>query len=367
MSEANRCPSCGAPLPLPSEPSPAGTPLPPLSDLAGQSEPGQVSPEQPLPDVPLVPLLASGSQDDSFIAPHSGRAPVAVAPARSASSANFPALNIDALHSHGPRLSPYSKAAHESSASDEGEEFEPEERRTSLLNVVLISYASALTLALAWTLWKDRARVKADAVDSPPTAVVPDSARQSDLSRKVEPPEPILDEHFATIGRPIRVGSLEITPVDVRRQDVTLQRSNPYATPATRPGGKKALFLLLKLRNTTNDTAFAPLDQAYLRERGKQIVDTFIETADGGRIYPFPLAIESEWSIVGQDFSELRPGESRTVAIVSSPDAPPDTAGPFTWRVRLRTGIGRTDVIGVRWPESAAGEPQPSKSDRGVI
>ena len=98
---------------------------------------------------------------------------------------------------------------------------------------------------------------------------------------------------------------------------------------------------------------FAPLDQAYLRERGEGIVDTFVRTSTDERVYPFPLAVDSEWSIVGQDFTELRPGESRVVAIVTAADAPPDSAGPFTWRIRLRTDIGRTDVIGLRWPDPA--------------
>ncbi len=180
--------------------------------------------------------------------------------------------------------------------------------------------------------------------------MAPEPARQAGLSRKVEPPEPIVGEHLATMGQPLKVGDLEITPIEVRRQSVMLQRSTTFAKDDRKVGGKGALVLRLKLKNTSSDAVFSPLDQAYLRERGKEMVDTFIETESGDRIYPYPLAIESEWSIVDQDFRELRPGESRVVAIASAPDAPPDSSGPFTWRVRLRTGIDRTDLIGVRWP-----------------
>ena len=140
---------------------------------------------------------------------------------------------------------------------------------------------------------------------------------------------------------------------------MALERSNVYARPERKAGGKKALILRLKLKNLSDDTVFAPLDQAYLRERGKQVVDTFIQAAGDDRIYPYPLAMESEWSIVGQDFTELRPGESRVVTIASTPDAPPDSNGPFTWRIRIRTGINRTNIIGNRLPDKIAVTPSP--------
>ena len=68
----------------------------------------------------------------------------------------------------------------------------------------------------------------------------------------------------------------------------------------------------------------------------------------GRRIELFPLAVESEWSIVGQDFRELGPGESMEALIVSAPDALGLKEEEMTWRVRLRTGINETDVLGVR-------------------
>ena len=61
----------------------------------------------------------------------------------------------------------------------------------------------------------------------------------------------------------------------------------------------------------------------------------------------FPLAVESEWMIVGQEFRELGPGESMEGIIVSAPDARGLIEEEMTWRVRLRTGINETDVLGV--------------------
>ncbi len=343
--EARPCPYCGAPLPAGFEVDQFGE--------GRSSEPAAVKDAEP--EVPAVPLIAPGSQDDDFLGPsglHQDPDSIQpdpilgafVTPASRSGTSLSTVINLDARPSKTHR-------------ADEFEDDEPEARRASWPLVILASYASAMTLAFGWAWIKSRPRpeVAVEASPAPPAPARIDSARQQGLSKQVEPPEPILGENFAAIGKTLRVGSLEITPEDVKREGVTLQRSNPFARPDPKDGGKRALVLRLRLRNVTDDAAFSPLDQLYLRERGDRVVDTFVETGRNERIYPYPLAVDSEWSVVGQDFTELRPRESRVVAIVTAPEAPGDEAGPFNWRVRLRTGIGRTDVIGLRW------EPKPSK------
>jgi hypothetical protein len=66
----------------------------------------------------------------------------------------------------------------------------------------------------------------------------------------------------------------------------------------------------------------------------------------------FPLAIVSEWSIVGQEFRELRPGESYETLVVSAPDALDRLAPEMTWRIRLRTDINQTELIGIQFEEN---------------
>ena len=357
MPESRTCPHCGASMPNKAKPRAEGpsTGLPP-EEL----------------DRPSVPLLAPGSHDDhNFFGLSSGSGTAILeaepdpllgpfvtptsSPSASAvlggvrlgrSGEAFPAIDLGP----GSRSTP-PRATPGNSASRSEDDFEPEGRRSSWVVLLLASYASALTLGLGWTLWKTRTREKPVPVASAEAAPPVESARQIGLSRKVAPPEPILGEHFAAMGKSLRLGDLEITPVEVKRLDVVLRRSGSFAGSGQKAGGKGALSLRLRLKNHSKDAVFAPLDQAYLRERGPEIVDTFVETAQGDRVYPFPLAVDSEWSIVGQDFAEMKPGESRTVAVVTAPDAPPDSSGPFTWRVRFRTGINRTDVVGLRWPE----------------
>src|SRR5262249_24130056 len=104
-----------------------------------------------------------------------------------------------------------------------------------------------------------------------------------------------------------------------------------------------------KLRNLSSDTIFAPLDEAFLRERAPEIRDSLIRTGPNQSIEMYPLAVESEWAIVDQEIRALKPGETLETLIVSAPDALSRTAPEMTWLIRLRTGINRTDVLAVRF------------------
>jgi hypothetical protein len=371
MSAENVCPHCGASLPNHEHSAPAEGPTHVDDPIRDER------------DAPPVELLASGSNDEEFTAnPFDSRSlaaqpdPIlgtfvtpASSPSREASAAvadrpsrphpdrrgasdpapSFPSLN---LGGGSKRVEPADRR------DDEFDE-EPPGARNSWGSILLISYASAITLALGWVLWRSPPAVKEVPSQASTTESLPTGGRQAGLSRKVGLPEPIVAEHLVALKKPLQVGFLEVTPLEVRREKVTLQRTNLISGKVDRrDGGKNALVLRMKLRNTSDDSVFAPLDQAFLREREKELLDSYLETGAGERVYPFPLAVESEWSIVGQEFGELRPGESRVVAIVSAPEAPGDDAGPFTWRVRLRSGIDRTDIIGVRWPEAAAARPK---------
>ncbi|HMB08595.1 MAG TPA: hypothetical protein VKP69_33295, partial [Isosphaeraceae bacterium] len=91
--------------------------------------------------------------------------------------------------------------------------------------------------------------------------------------------------------------------------------------------------------------------EAFLRENERGQLDSFIETSDGLQIKMFPLAVASEWSIIGQEFRELKPGQSYETEVVSAPDVQGHVTPEMTWRLRLRTGINQTDTMGVRFRE----------------
>jgi hypothetical protein len=215
--------------------------------------------------------------------------------------------------------------------------------------VVLASYASAVTLALIWFVILPRIFARSDIdnlEDAAPTAV---GARGVDRSKKVAPAPAIAADRITALGEPLKVGQLEITPLATELTDVTLRRQSLAGRNETRNGGDDALALLVRLRNTSQDAVFAPLEPSFLRDPDDGVSDSFVELDDDRRVYLYPLAIGSEWSIVGQEFPDLRPGEVKETRIVTSANFPESSAG-LTWRIKVRTGPGKTETIGVRVP-----------------
>jgi hypothetical protein len=229
----------------------------------------------------------------------------------------------------------------------------PPARGAPWSTVLLASYASAVTLGLLWVLWTGRhANTGAANEPEPPVPVDtrPDPGQRADRSRRLVPPAPIPAVHTTSLGKPLRMGLIEVTPLEVTNGLVQLQRE--FGAVKNKPVGQNALRLRLRIKNISPDTVLAPLDEAFVRDRPRADADTFIECGSGGTtIGMYPLAVESELSIVGQVFRDLRPGEEFVTEIVSVPDAAARKTPQMTWRVRLRTDINHTDDLGVRFTD----------------
>jgi hypothetical protein len=154
------------------------------------------------------------------------------------------------------------------------------------------------------------------------------------------------------------VGSLEITALGLKEGRVILEQvpsSVRRKKRSIRDGGKGALRLRVRLRNLSEDATFAPLDATFVREPDRGLPDSYLETGRGDFIDSYPLAAQSEWSIVGQTFPQLGPGESAETVVVSAPDAMEQVADPMTWRLRVRVGPDRAEVIGLRFARHEIG------------
>lgn len=219
--------------------------------------------------------------------------------------------------------------------------------------VALISYASAMTVACLWLTWKLRTRdpdTETQRVTYPGASPVDPRGKRGDRGFQVPPATAIPVNRLIPIGKPIEIGSLRFTPLEVRSTSVTLVRRPAEGDRSVRDGGGGILVLSIRLENLSTDQVFAPLDEAFLREPNRGLPDSYIEAADG-RIYSYRLPVESDWSIEGQDFRELKPGEVVDTIIASDEGALARTSELMTWRLRLRTGSDpdNTEVIGVQF------------------
>jgi hypothetical protein len=228
------------------------------------------------------------------------------------------------------------------------------EPRVSWSQVLLLSYSSAITLAMIWMFWTGRwsSGTAPPPVSDPSTS---DSSSQPVESDPISAPPSIPAENLATLGKTIRLGDLEVTPQSVIAAPVELMRS---IEPDKRRREETSLILQLRLTNVSKEHTFTPLVQNLVRERGLRSYDPYIETSKGTLIRLFPLAIDSEWSIVGQEFSPLKPGETEETFVAAEPGSARDLAAEMTWRVRLRTGVYRTDMLGVRFTEGEVRFPR---------
>jgi hypothetical protein len=308
--------------------------------------------EKPEPD----PML--GSTDAAAIPAPERRsadsAPALAAFALPSSASGSDPLGVDI----GIRLAPSSDSTPRPRPASETSSDEIELRRGddarapySLPTLLLASYASAVTLALIWVLWTGRglSRPAASSPTSSPSAS--DRANASPSSRS--PESSLAADRVTGLGKPIVVGDLEITPLVVLFREVRLYRIvDPEGERRDAPA---CLVLTLRLANRSKERRLTPLELASVRDAGDPADASYIETASGGRIAMFNLAMESEWSIEDQSFPAIEPGEHQDIILVSEPVEESRLASPLVWRIKLRTGVGRSEGIGVRFARQEIG------------
>jgi hypothetical protein len=248
---------------------------------------------------------------------------------------------------------PAGKAAGRARGAERDDEDEDEDRPArgrSLLIAGLASYASAVTLGLIWVLWSHRAAREVVGVEADPFPAVratSDPGHRAGESGKSVPPEPLPANRIVSLGETIDVGSLRVMPLDVSLGPVILVRE--FHPSEKRLGGEDALRLRIRLENRSSDWHLVPLDEAFIRERGRGIRDSFIVAGSSRHLEMFPLAVVSEWSIRGQEFRLLGPGESYETLVVSAPGVADRLAREMTWRLRLRVDVNQTETLGVRF------------------
>ena len=238
--------------------------------------------------------------------------------------------------------------ASSSSVSDD-EDPEPE-ARGAWISLVLLSYASAVTLGLVWMLWTGRAfHSAAPAATGASTQADEPASKTTEPTIREELP-PIPSENVATIGQSIKLGQVEITPLSVQIAAVDLvSRVDPEAFHHDEAN---SLVLRFKLTNLSNENAIKPLSRSLVRDQSSPLDRSFVSTPGGGKIDLYPLAVESEWVILGQEFPVLKPGESSETLVASEPINEDRLPDQMTWRIRLRIGPYRTDMLAVRFSKA---------------
>ncbi len=302
--------------------------------------------DHPMPDPGSDDLAA----EHSLFQSESGSTemcPAEKKPTSATGIATFLGFNPDS----GVRAKPSKHASASRSTSNSGsgsfDDADAAPRGVHLPGVLLISYASAMTFACIWLIVKLRHHDPIVDPSPPPIDTRPDPGLRASHSRKVDAPSPIPPGNRIELGRTLKIGSLEFTPIELVETRVKLWREGIDGSNEERAGGESAMSLKVRVRNVSPDLIFAPLDEAFVRDRDHALPDGYLENDRGDRIYLYPLAVQSEWSIEGENFRELKPGEIMESNICTVEFGAAQFHSSMTWRIRLRTGIDRTEIVGV--------------------
>jgi hypothetical protein len=184
--------------------------------------------------------------------------------------------------------------------------------------------------------------------------------------RLPSPDSPLPPRLRTTLGKPLALGDLEVTPLKIGRRRIGFRQGKADHVDRA---GEDSLALELRLRNVSKDVTFRPLDPFFVRQVKRSMEYppyTYLEV--GSRhFFCGPLSEELRKNlhmvVAGQDLDrELGPGQEFSTFICTDPDehavaAVDKASGPCVWRVQVRRGLvavgGRevpaTAVVGVEF------------------
>jgi hypothetical protein len=405
LGQQVRCPHCQAVVvapaaPTPAQPSPTEpigffpsfgnqqddifAPPEPTDDLFGDAE----SPRVELPPLAQEPALALNGEAN--IAPQPAASPFGSTTASSEPPASSVSTGTGAIPSWMDSPPAPAAGAAPSLATTPAEEMQEETiphlvRRprdgggwfVGLVIIPLISYAILATIAVLvlWYRFQQSPPPPPNQLDTLPSFDPSDEEHSTHLKinqKVLNRPRsmdvktatgPLLPERITRLGEKLEVGDLEIIPLKVDRQIVSVISKGSRPEPCSAP----SLVLHLKLRNISSNVVFQPMDTFFDRKwmsKAEQPPLTILELLDpahtvrffGGPAEYHPPPRNNSGAMPPQEVEGarsshvLRPGEEMDTFVCTdgddknAVDAVENYHGKLMWRVHLRRGIITVDA-----------------------
>jgi len=218
-----------------------------------------------------------------------------------------------------------------------------------MLFMLVVSYASAVTIAFIWLL------LNRSTADLSLPDIDPPKNKDGKIAYRLVPEEAELPAgNILRLGQTARYGNVEVTPLKVTRGP--LEFVHYKDAKRTLPSSAPVLKLWLKFSNVSKDQAFAPIDKKLMytqlpdrKNPGSLRSNNFLcrveeKTRTGERVLVYPLSITSEFDVKGQQLEvdlaprEIQPGEEMTTFIPSDSENLSQLEGDLVWRVHIRKG-----------------------------
>jgi hypothetical protein len=240
-----------------------------------------------------------------------------------------------------------------------------------LLIVLLISYASAVTLALIYLL---ATRGLAPSLQHQ-LENLRDPADEEGTVRIIERGADLPPGHTLRLAEGRRFGNILVEPLRLTRGPLEFVHFS--GDPRNKQPPSAPVFKLwLRLTNHSEDQSIAPFDALLLYKRainqsGTEVANNFLcrqaDRVDGPVVFAYPTSQHSEWDMRGQYLGRvLQPGESLETFIPSDPEGLDGLTGELLWRFQMRkgyadTGRGVTTLVDVLFDSDDVVEEQPSE------
>ena len=213
--------------------------------------------------------------------------------------------------------------------------------------LVLLSYASAVTLACFWLFYQLQ-NVPLHNLERLPDPI--ESAKRGAGPRLtlVAVDSPMPTGHTLALGQARKFGHVRVTPLHVSRGKLEFEAMQRFGGAATRESIGPVLKLHLQFENTSSDQKIAPLDRTLMLSRrynnDQVLANNFVRADNGSSITLLhDNPIEGNWNWKGQgadgiDPKVLEPGEETRTYVPTVAEGIDDLTGPLVWRVHIRKG-----------------------------
>lgn len=220
------------------------------------------------------------------------------------------------------------------------------------LFLVVASYASAVTLALLYLLYRGTSTL-----DLPD--VVPQFNKNGKAAWRWVDEKPLPVAYRLKLGESKQYGNVKVTPLKVTQGPLQFvhfsdQKQQKTATAVS------VLKLWVKFENVSNDQTFPALDEQLLYERANDKDNASQVKANnyvcqrseckrlGKRVPVYALPINGEWMLKDQNLnSPIAPHQTWETYIPSNDEDLSSLQGPLTWRVHFRKGYNPQSFRGV--------------------
>jgi hypothetical protein len=223
-----------------------------------------------------------------------------------------------------------------------------------LLFLVVLSYASAVTIACAYLAW-----TRPSTLDLPDLEPPKRRDKSTTLLQYLPPNFELPRSNVLRLGESRQFGSVRVTPLRVTRGQVEFAYYNPEADETREPEGP-VLKLFMRFENVSPDQEFAPLDQRLVFTRepiaesyGVYKANNFVsKSSDRSQIsrhvFAYDMSADSSWLLKDQNLDrEIGPGQALETFIATTPEQIETLQGSLVWRVHFRKGYNRDSFRGV--------------------